>query len=229
VDPARDGLGLRAHVAAVDRALHEPGTFPQAALAQALSLMEAATPLPALFMRSVIQALKGAPKLQPFVLDLLPRLIGRQVWADATQWQGWLLLARNLAPASYPALLALPPAVLDGALERLPPAVWSGLAKYVAGPACGVQVFAATRDVVDRYLDRRARARPLLLLRPPLSLRPLSLLPLRRQPRPRRPKRPLPTCHGLLRLLHWSCAAWGGQRGADALCTTPPRPASTPP
>jgi hypothetical protein len=41
--------------------------------------MEGFSPLPLLFMRSVITALKAAPKLGPFIGELLGRLMYRQV------------------------------------------------------------------------------------------------------------------------------------------------------
>jgi hypothetical protein len=48
---------------------------------QALQQMETQTPLPLLFMRTVISALKAAPKLKPFISDLISRLIAKQVRA----------------------------------------------------------------------------------------------------------------------------------------------------
>lgn len=86
------------------------------------------------------QVLKVAPKLQGFVTDLCGRLVGRQIWSDASQWQGFLLWGRNTAPASYPVLLQLPPATLDAALARLPPAFGAALAKYAGSAACKMQV-----------------------------------------------------------------------------------------
>ncbi len=46
---------------------------------QALQQMEAQTPLPVLFMRSVITAHKALPRLRRFIGDLLSRLISKQV------------------------------------------------------------------------------------------------------------------------------------------------------
>ena len=40
-------------------------------------------PLPPLFMRTVISALKQAPRLRPFAADLLSRLISKQVGCAA--------------------------------------------------------------------------------------------------------------------------------------------------
>ena len=47
--------------------------------AQAISQMEGRVPLPQLFMRTVIVAVRGAPKLRSFVRELLSRLVSKQV------------------------------------------------------------------------------------------------------------------------------------------------------
>ena len=41
--------------------------------------MEGRVPLPQLFMRTVIVAVRGAPKLRSFVRELLSRLVSKQV------------------------------------------------------------------------------------------------------------------------------------------------------
>jgi hypothetical protein len=47
--------------------------------AQALETMAGFASLPLLFMRSIITAIKAAPRLQPFIQELLGRLMYRQV------------------------------------------------------------------------------------------------------------------------------------------------------
>ena len=64
------------------------------------------TPLPVLFMRFVLQTLAAAPRLRPFVLDVLSTLVTRAVWADsANQWKGWVMCVQQLVPDSLPVLL----------------------------------------------------------------------------------------------------------------------------
>lgn len=79
VHPERDGVPLKALTAAVDMALRSPDIFPQQVISQAIGLMEREVTLPLLFMRTVIIALRAAPKVRAFVLELLARLISRQV------------------------------------------------------------------------------------------------------------------------------------------------------
>eukprot|EP00955_Chlamydomonas_euryale_P115646 366366-Chlamydomonas_euryale.AAC.29 len=101
--------------------------------------MEVRSPLPALFMRTVIVAVCGAPKLRPFVADLLSRLISKQVrrartvclqkrctincflmpsfssmliWLDKGQWRGLLMLVENSDKTFFPVMLQLPAPVL---------------------------------------------------------------------------------------------------------------------
>ncbi len=51
----------------------------QAVVLTAIRAMEALAPLPRMFMRTVIQALKGAPRLRVEVGQLLERLVAKQV------------------------------------------------------------------------------------------------------------------------------------------------------
>lgn len=74
------------------------------------------------------------------MLELLSRLIGRQVWKDKNQWDGFLLCVRNTAPASFPVLLQLPTSVLEVALSRLPPPLAVALGKFINSSSCKAQV-----------------------------------------------------------------------------------------
>eukprot|EP00775_Hariotina_reticulata_P002918 gene2918-3205_t len=88
--------------AAVDVALHAPEVFPMAVVVQAIQRLEAISPLPNLFMRTVIGALTVTPKLTDMVMELLKRLITKQ----------------------------LPPNILELALEKLNERHWRELLKY---------------------------------------------------------------------------------------------------
>eukprot|EP00958_Prasinococcus_capsulatus_P016803 scaffold1883_cov396-Prasinococcus_capsulatus_cf.AAC.5 len=64
--------------------------FPMEVLASALQQLVAQNPIPLLFMRTVILSLQSVPKLQNFVLDLLTKLVQREVWSmtDARYVEG---------------------------------------------------------------------------------------------------------------------------------------------
>lgn len=56
------------------------------------------TPCPA-------QVLAAAPRLRGYVLELLGDLVSRGIWAEPSQWRGWLMAAAQTAPDSFPAML----------------------------------------------------------------------------------------------------------------------------
>merc|ERR1712136_618721 len=60
------------------------------------SLVEEQGPLPTLFMRTVIQVVKGLPRLSDFVVaEILPRLARQDVWNDDSMWHGFLLVVQH--------------------------------------------------------------------------------------------------------------------------------------
>ncbi len=63
------------------------------------------SPLPALFMRFVIQAVQTAPQLRSFVCDMLSTLVNKAVWTNSSQWKGWVRCVQDLVPDSLPVLL----------------------------------------------------------------------------------------------------------------------------
>ena len=71
-------------------------------------------------MRTVIQTTNIAPQLKGFVVDLLAKLVGKKIWNDRSQWQGFLMCAKLTAPASYAIVMQLPVPSLQDALRRMP-------------------------------------------------------------------------------------------------------------
>jgi symplekin len=75
--------------------------------------------LPTLFMRTILQTVSTYKSLVPFVSTaLLSRLITKKVWTDARLWEGFILCAKRIAPASYNALLQLPKDQLRNLVEK---------------------------------------------------------------------------------------------------------------
>jgi hypothetical protein len=64
---------------------------------QAITQMEAQHPLPTMFMRTVIVALGEAPKLKNFIVDVLNRLVGKNVSVPLH-----VALHRSVLPARAP-------------------------------------------------------------------------------------------------------------------------------
>ncbi|KAF6263116.1 Symplekin tight junction protein C terminal-domain-containing protein [Scenedesmus sp. NREL 46B-D3] len=142
--------------AALDVALHAPEVFPVAVVVQAIRRLETLSLLPQLFMRTVISALQISPKLTDNVMELLKRLITKQIWTNEKQWQGFIICCEKAAPASYPVLLQLPPNILEAALEKVAERHWRELLKYATSKECTVPVFQPVRDVLNLFLERLA-------------------------------------------------------------------------
>ncbi|KAJ1391967.1 Symplekin C-terminal, partial [Sesbania bispinosa] len=92
--------------------------FTQQVLAKALNQMVDQTPLPLLFMRTVIQAIDAFPSLVDFVMEILSKLVTKQVWRMPKLWVGFLKCVYQTQPRSFHVLLQLPPQQLESALNR---------------------------------------------------------------------------------------------------------------
>lgn len=79
------------------------------------------TPLPKVFIRTIIQALKPYKSLVPFVANnIIPKLIGRKIWENPELWEGFSLLIRMLGQASFGALLQMPIEQIRQIIEKQP-------------------------------------------------------------------------------------------------------------
>jgi symplekin len=123
--------------------------FTPDALAVALGQLSEQTPVPLLFMRSVIQTAGAIPKLQPFIIDVLVKLVLKQVWkTDAKTWEGVLRCAKQLVPRSFAVYLQLPAAQLREALVQAPDLV-GPLAAYANTDAVRPRIAQATLDALE--------------------------------------------------------------------------------
>ncbi|GKC86362.1 symplekin isoform X1 [Tanacetum coccineum] len=77
-------------------------------------------PLPMLFMRTVIQTIGAFPALVDFIMEILSRLVSKQIWKNQKLWVGFLKCAQLTKPQSFGVLLQLPPAQLEIALNKQP-------------------------------------------------------------------------------------------------------------
>ncbi|GAB5368819.1 hypothetical protein AAMO2058_001352400 [Amorphochlora amoebiformis] len=91
--------------------------YTQEELAVALSQMASISPIPKLYMWTLLQVLRKYPKTVGFAMQQLTTLISRRVWEDAELWIGFLKCANENQPKSFPVLLQLPPQQLQDALS----------------------------------------------------------------------------------------------------------------
>ncbi|XP_063287801.1 symplekin [Pelobates fuscus] len=89
-------------------------------LAVVLQQLMDATPLPMLLMRTVIQALGMYPRLGGFIMNILTRLIYKQVWKYPKVWEGFIKCCQRTKPQSFSVLLQLPPPQLLSVLQTCP-------------------------------------------------------------------------------------------------------------
>jgi symplekin len=78
------------------------------------------SPLPTLLMRTVIQSHTLYPRLSGFIINLLHRLIVKQVWRNKLIWDGFVKCCQRLQPASMGVLIQLPTPQLQDALNICP-------------------------------------------------------------------------------------------------------------
>ena len=148
VDPARDGVPLKRIIDSCGECFERPEIFTAEALAAAMQKMVEMTPLPLLFMRTVIQAEAAAPTLKEFTLGLLRTLARRQVWKmDPKIWEGFMRCAKRATPRSFPVLCEMPAAAMREMLQKFP-ALKEPLRAYAAAPAVSASVPRAIKDAL---------------------------------------------------------------------------------
>ncbi|KAF9596937.1 hypothetical protein IFM89_014516 [Coptis chinensis] len=92
--------------------------FTQQVLAKVLNQLVEQIPLPLLFMRTVLQAIGAFPALVDFIMEILSRLVTKQIWKYPKLWVGFLKCVLLTKPQSFSVLLQLPAAQLENALNR---------------------------------------------------------------------------------------------------------------
>lgn len=118
VDPAK--CDLKCTVKATSICMAEKEIYTQEVLAACLQQMTDLTPTPTLLMRTVIQSFTMYPKLSLFVVNLLQRLILKQVWKQKVIWDGFLKCCQRLKPHSLSTLIQLPHPQLAESLKLCP-------------------------------------------------------------------------------------------------------------
>ncbi|XP_043711545.1 uncharacterized protein LOC122660348 [Telopea speciosissima] len=118
INPDKDGIALKKITDACSACFEQRTVFTQQVLAKALNMLVDQTPLPLLFMRTVIQAIDAFPTLVDFVMEILSKLVSKQIWKMPKLWVGFLKCVSQTQPHSFPVLLQLPPPQLESALNK---------------------------------------------------------------------------------------------------------------
>lgn len=90
-------------------------------LATSLSRITDLPTLPVVFLRTTIQAVSTYKSLIPFIANnIMPKLIVKKVYDNPPLWDGFVRLAKMIAPASFGSLLQLPKEWLRDVLVKQP-------------------------------------------------------------------------------------------------------------
>ncbi|KAL7095344.1 hypothetical protein ACP275_10G018300 [Erythranthe tilingii] len=118
IDPDRDGIPLKKVTDACNACFEQQHIFTQQVLAKVLNQLVEQIPLPLLFMRTVLQAIGAFPSLVEFIMEILNRLVSKQIWKNPKLWVGFMKCALLTKPQSFGVLLQLPITQLENALNR---------------------------------------------------------------------------------------------------------------
>ncbi|XP_029315510.1 symplekin [Cottoperca gobio] len=111
---------MKSIIKATNLCFGEKNVYTSEVLAVVMQQLMEQSPLPILLMRTVIQSLTMYPRLGGFVMNILSRLIVKQVWKYPKVWEGFVKCCQRTKPQSYSVLLQLPPAQLTSVFERCP-------------------------------------------------------------------------------------------------------------
>nr|XP_046259293.1 symplekin [Scatophagus argus] len=111
---------MKSIIKATNLCFGEKNIYTSEVLAVVMQQLMEHSPLPMLLMRTVIQSLTMYPRLVGFVMNILSRLIVKQVWKYPKVWEGFVKCCQRTKPQSYSVLLQLPPAQLTSVFERCP-------------------------------------------------------------------------------------------------------------
>ncbi|XP_061698280.1 symplekin [Syngnathoides biaculeatus] len=111
---------MKSIIKATNLCFGEKNVYTSEVLAVVMQQLMEQNPLPMLLMRTVIQSLTMYPRLCGFVMNILSRLIIKQVWKYPKVWEGFVKCCQRTKPQSYSVLLQLPHAQLSSIFERCP-------------------------------------------------------------------------------------------------------------
>ncbi|RDX54248.1 hypothetical protein OH76DRAFT_1398571 [Lentinus brumalis] len=114
-------IGLKSAIEAIGICFSMTDIFRSEILAVVMNQLVDEPNLPTLFLRTVIQAVTTYRSLRGFVsTTLLSRLITKKIWTNPHLWEGFIRCAKQIAPASFGALLQLPKEQLREVVEKQP-------------------------------------------------------------------------------------------------------------
>jgi len=124
-------IGLKSAIEAISICFSMTDVFRSEILAVVMQQIVDEPVLPVLFLRTVIQTVTTYKSLVQFVsTNLLSRLVLKKIWTNPPLWDGFIRLAKKIAPASFGSLLQLPKDQLRELVDKHP-SLKAGLRSYV--------------------------------------------------------------------------------------------------
>ncbi|CAL8266246.1 unnamed protein product [Lota lota] len=111
---------MKSIIKATNLCFGEKNVYTSEVLAVVMQQLMEQNPLPMLLMRTVIQSLSMYPRLGGFVMNILSRLIVKQVWKHPKVWEGFVKCCQRTKPQSFSVLLQLPATQLTSVFDRCP-------------------------------------------------------------------------------------------------------------
>lgn len=111
---------MKSIIKATNLCFAERNVYTSEVLAVVMQQLMEQSPLPMLLMRTVIQSLTMYPRLGGFVMNVLSRLIMKQVWKYPKVWEGFIKCCQRTKPQSFQVILQLPPQQLSAVFEKCP-------------------------------------------------------------------------------------------------------------
>ncbi|XP_026425320.1 uncharacterized protein LOC113321634 [Papaver somniferum] len=156
IDPEKDGIALKKVMDACNACFEQRQVFTQQVLAKVLNQLVEQIPLPLLFMRTVLQAIGAFPALVDFIMEILSRLVTKQIWKYPKLWVGFLKCALMTQPQSFGVLLQLPAAQLESALSRTAASLKAPLIAHAEQPSIRSSLPRSTLVVLGLAQDSQA-------------------------------------------------------------------------
>ncbi|KAH8027591.1 hypothetical protein HPB51_007141 [Rhipicephalus microplus] len=130
IDPSK--CDVKTVIKATSLCFAEKHIYTQEVLAVVMQQLMEQSPLPTLLMRTVIQSLSLYPRLLGFVMNILQRLIIKQVWKQKKVWEGFIKCCQRTKPQSLQVLLQLPAEQLRNVFQ-VSPDLQQPLVQHVSG------------------------------------------------------------------------------------------------
>ncbi|XP_028651640.1 symplekin [Erpetoichthys calabaricus] len=111
---------MKSIIKATNLCFGEKNVYTSEVLAVVMQHLMEQSPLPMLLMRTVIQSMTMYPRLSGFVMNILSRLIIKQVWKYPKVWEGFIKCCQRTKPQSFTVLLQLPPPQLSSVFDKCP-------------------------------------------------------------------------------------------------------------